>query len=145
MADRRLSYQVGELMSQPPMTLCGLSRLIYYEPTTDRAWEYIYRQGNRPWVCGNTFCYRKQFWQNHRFPERNEGADTAWVWALRGQKVAAHPDNTFFVAIIHPKNTSQKRPNGPPWHSFATQQVQGLMGADWTFYRENAAHLQAMR
>ena len=37
MAGRRVSYQVGELFSQPPMTLCGLARLVYYDPLADRA------------------------------------------------------------------------------------------------------------
>jgi hypothetical protein len=135
MADRRVSYQVSELMKHPTQTLCGLSHLIYYEPGTDRGWRYIYQQNGRPWVCGNSFCYRKQFWENYRFPEKNEGADTSWVWGLRGKKVVALPDPTFFVAIMHPRNTSPKRPHSPPWHPCSTQEIRDLMQKDWAFYR----------
>jgi predicted O-methyltransferase YrrM len=135
MADRRLSYQVGELLRQPPMTLCGLARLIYYDPRADRAWEYIYPQSGQPWVCGNSFCYRKQFWEKHRFPAKNEGADTVWVWGLRGQKVVALPDHTFYVAIIHPKNTSPKRIHDPRWHQYSSQGIRDLMQDDLDFYK----------
>jgi len=135
MADRRLSYQVSELLRQPPMTLCGLARLIYYEPTVDRAWEYVYPQNARPWVCGNSFCYQKLFWEKHPFPSQNEGADTVWVWGLRNQKVLALPDHTFYVALIHGKNTSPKRTSGACWRRYPTKAVHDLMGDDFTFYR----------
>jgi predicted O-methyltransferase YrrM len=134
MANRRISYQVGELLRQPPMTLCGLARLIYYQPSTDLAWEYVYPQNNRPWVCGNSFCYEKEFWQKNPFPSRNEGADTVWVWGLRNRKVLAHPDHTFYVAIIHSKNTSPKRPGKPLWRQYSSEGVRSLMQDDWTFY-----------
>jgi hypothetical protein len=117
------------------MTLCGLARLIYYDPNADRAWEYIYQPGGQPWVCGASFCYRKQFWENYRFPAKNEGADTAWVWGIRGKKVVALPDHTFYVAMIHPRNTSPKRTQDPRWHQYSTQQVRDLLQEDWTFYR----------
>jgi hypothetical protein len=63
MAEWRLSYQVQELLRQPPMTLCGLARLLFYEPRTNRAWEYVYppTERGRPWMGGGTLCYRKRF------------------------------------------------------------------------------------
>ena len=38
-AERRLSYQVSELLKQPRMTLTGFSRVFFYSPNADRAWE----------------------------------------------------------------------------------------------------------
>ena len=40
-AERRLSYQVSELLKQPRMTLTGFSRVLFYSPNADRAWEFL--------------------------------------------------------------------------------------------------------
>lgn len=141
MADRRLSYQVRELLRHPPMTLIGLSRLMYYDPRAERAWEYVYPAGQRPWVCGNTFCYRKPFWEKFPFPSRNEGADTMWVWGLKNAAICAMPDHTFYISIIHSKNTSPKRTNQPRWHPFSTQEISNLMRDDLAFYADISKRL----
>ena len=73
--------------------------------------------------------------EKHRFPEKNEGADTAWVWGLRGQKVVALPDHTFFIGVIHAKNTSPKRTRDPRWHQYSIEAICDLMQDDWTFYK----------
>jgi O-antigen biosynthesis protein len=113
--------------------LCGLSRLFYYEPGSRRAWEYVYPKARLPWVCGGSFCYRKEFWKKYPFPARNEGADTMWVWGLHGQKIVAHANHSFYVAIIHSKNTSSKRTNDARWHKCSPRVIQDLM-LDWNFY-----------
>src|SRR5207249_2799191 len=61
MADWRISYQVSRLLERNH-SICGLDRLLYYETASGKAWEYIYPRGQRPWLAGNTFCYRKTFW-----------------------------------------------------------------------------------
>ena len=47
-AERRLSYQVSELLKQPRMTLTGFSRVLFYCPNADRAWEYSTRLRSFP-------------------------------------------------------------------------------------------------
>jgi hypothetical protein len=134
-ADRRLSYQVNDLLRRHPYTLCGLARLYFYEPSTGRAWQYAYPAGSRPWVSGATFCYYKSFWEQHRFPDMNEGADTVFVWSLQGVDVVAHPDHTFYVAIVHANNTSPKKTDDPLWQPVPGSEVQRLMSdEDWLFY-----------
>ena len=139
MASHRVSYQVAQLAQQAPDTVCGLSRLLYYDPRSERAWEYIYQQNRQPWVCGASFCYRKQLWHKHPFPAKNEGADTVWVWGLKGPKVVALSDHTFYVAIMHARNTSPKRVSDSAWHSYPAQNVRDLMREDWSFYGAGAA------
>jgi len=134
MADRRLSHQVRELLQQPPMTLCGLAQLFFYEPRTDRSWEYVYAAAGRAWVSGATFCYRRQFWQRHPFPSINEGGDTAFVYGLRDAKVYAHADHNFYVAMVHSKNTSPKRTSDSRWHPCPTESLPALLRADMSFY-----------
>jgi Methyltransferase domain/Glycosyl transferase family 2 len=135
MADWRLSYQVQELLEQPPMTLCGLARVLFYEPRTDRAWEYTYQLGP-PWVCGASFCYRREFWEQHRFPSMNEGADTAFVWGLKNANVCAHSNHTFYVGMVHPRNTSRKTISDFQWRSYPTQNIRELMQTDFSFYAD---------
>jgi predicted O-methyltransferase YrrM len=135
---RRVSYQVRELQEQSNKiameTLCGLSRVMFYDPRQQRAWEYRY-PGGKPWVLGSTFCYYKSFWERHRFPHMNEGADTSFVWNLQNVNIRAHPDHTFHVGTVHAHNTSPKRTETVGWHPLSSQEVRRLMNdEDWSFY-----------
>ena len=135
MARWRLSYQVQELVLQPPGTLCGLAHLLFYEPTTDQAWEYIYPPAERAWIAGGTFCYRKDVWVQHRFPDLNEGADTVFVWSLTHTPILALSKHTFYVATVHPQNTSPKRTHSFGWHPFPVEEIRRLLQEDWVFYK----------
>jgi hypothetical protein len=135
---QRISYQVHELQKQSAATLqetiCGLSRVMFYDPRSQRAWEYQY-PGGRPWVLGSTFCYYKQFSEQHRFPDMNEGADTTFVWNLQNANVCAHPDHTFYVGTVHAHNTSPKRTETIGWRPLPNNDVRRLMNdEDWSFY-----------
>jgi predicted O-methyltransferase YrrM len=138
MSECRVAYQVGELQSSASLVLCGLSRVIVYEAAADRAWEYVYPRHERPWVCGGSFCYRKQLWERNRFPNISEGADTLYVWGLRGGSVHTLDDPTFYVAVVHADNSSRKRISGPRWRPYDKAKVRQLMQTDWTFYRETS-------
>ena len=132
----RLSYQVKELMSHSVSTLCGLSHLLFYDPRSDRAWKYIYPAGGRPWVSGATFCYYKCFWEQHRFPNMNEGADTVFVWELKDANIVPLPDHTFYIATVHPHNTSRKHTESDGWHPLPSQEIRHLLNEeDWLFYQ----------
>ncbi len=135
---QRISYQVRELQEQSVGTsmdtLCGLSRVMFYEPRAQRAWEYNY-PGGRPWVLGSTFCYYKQFAERHRFPDMNEGADTVFVWNLQNANVRAHPKHTFYVGTVHAHNTSPKRTDTIGWRPLSNGDVRRLIDdEDWSFF-----------
>jgi predicted O-methyltransferase YrrM len=134
-ADWRLSYQVSELLKHPPITIAGLSQVLFYRPSDHCAWKYIYPSKQRPWICGSTFCYRKQFWERHPFPDMNEGADTVFVWGLdQDASVVSLPDSYWHVGIIHADNTSPKRTNDPAWHPLSIEEVSRMLGSDLHFY-----------
>jgi hypothetical protein len=135
MADWRLSYQVDTLLAQPRDTLSGLSRLFFWDPRARSAWEYVYN-GERPWVCGGTFCYWRQFWETHRHPDMNEGADTVFVWGLHGTNVLPLEKHGFYVALVHARNTSPKRTNTSGWHAFPVDRVRQLLASDLGFYED---------
>jgi hypothetical protein len=136
---RRISYQVRELEEQPDETVCGLSRILFYDPRALRAWEYRY-PGGRPWVIGSTFCYYKRFSERNHFPDMNEGADTTFVWNLRDAHIHAHSDHTFYVGTVHSHNTSPKRTESVGWRPLPPGEVQRLMDEeDWSFYQRFAS------
>jgi hypothetical protein len=131
-ADWRLSYQVSELLKHPIMTIAGLSRVLFYSPGDDRAWEYVYPPAERPWLCGSSFCYRKEFWVGHRFPDINEGDDTVFVWGLNDAHVLSLADNRWLVAMIHAHNTSPKRTADAAWRPIAPEEIHNLLGVDYS-------------
>jgi glycosyltransferase involved in cell wall biosynthesis len=57
-ADWRISYQVENLLKERA-DICGLDKVYYYDSAANRAWQYVYPAGGKPWVGGNTLCYRK--------------------------------------------------------------------------------------
>jgi glycosyltransferase involved in cell wall biosynthesis len=127
MADWRLRYQVESLV-RTGGDACGLARLYFHEPASGRAWEYVYPGGPRGWLAGGTLCYRKALWRAHRFPEVNEGEDTRFVWDLRGARLIALDDPTFYVATVHPGNTSRKRTGEARYRPCEPGVVEEIMG-----------------
>jgi predicted O-methyltransferase YrrM len=136
MADWRLSYQIRELLSRSPSAICGLAHLLFYDPRADRAWRYRHPDQHRPWIGGGTLVYRRSFWESHRFPDMNEGADTIFIWGLTDAEIVALPDERFYVAIVHAANTSPKRTDGPGWDALGVRDIRALLGEDWEFYAE---------
>ncbi|MEK6302439.1 MAG: glycosyltransferase [Acidobacteriota bacterium] len=138
MATRRLGYQV-ESMTSSGADLCGLDRPLFYDPRTDRAWEYVYPRGSKFWVAGSTLCYTKSFWRQNPFPNINVGEDTRFVWGARARRMIALEDTTFFVAIVHPGNTSVKRTNDARYRVKQPAEIRKLLGDDLGFYIETAS------
>ena len=137
-ADWRITYQVAMLQDNPDAELTGLSRLFFYAPHSSQAWVYQYPVGQRTWVCGSSFCYRKALWERQRFEDVSEGADTRFAWSMDERSVLALPDSNFLVAIAHPGNTSPKRTTDPRYAGHPLREIEKLLKGDWTFYHETA-------
>jgi glycosyltransferase involved in cell wall biosynthesis len=133
-APNRLSLQVDALRENQTSQLCGLARLYFFDPLRSRAWTYEHAAGNRPWVAGATLCYRKKFWQRNRFPDVSEGEDTRFVWADRSAGVCVLTDSSFYVATVHPRNTSPKRTGDSRWRTLPVAKIRELLNSDWPFY-----------
>jgi glycosyltransferase involved in cell wall biosynthesis len=136
MAPHRLSYQVEMLQSQRA-DLCGAGRQLYYDPLHDKAWLYEYprgRHGARQLPVGNTLCYHKAIWVSHPFPEIAVGEDTRFIWSCASKNLALLPDHTFYVGLIHSRNTSRKVLAGPYWRPHAVEEVHNLLSSDLDSY-----------
>ncbi|HZT99918.1 MAG TPA: glycosyltransferase [Ktedonobacteraceae bacterium] len=136
MAPHRLSYQVEMLESQRA-DLCGASRQLYYDPAHDKAWLYEYprgRYGVRQLPVGNTLCYYKAVWVSNPFPEIAVGEDTRFIWSCASKKLVLLPDHTFYVGLIHSRNTSRKVLAAPYWRPHAVEEVHNLLSSDLDSY-----------
>lgn len=126
-APHRLRYQATSLLDAGA-SVCGLTRVYYHQPATDRSWQYIYPPGQRPWVSGNTLCYTKSFWGRNPFPDINVGEDARFLWSDPSRKLLVLDDPSFFVACIHDANVDPKRVHHRYWHPHPTDTVRALMG-----------------
>src|SRR6185503_9930723 len=103
----RLRTQMISLLDRGA-DVCGSSSLLFYNAGADKAFEYKYTAGGRPWVAGSTMAYRRRFWERNRFSEVQVGEDSQFVWGGESCKVSDLSDPALCVAIIHASNTSPK-------------------------------------
>lgn len=132
MAPHRISYQVASLLKERA-EVCGLQRMLFYEPSTRQTWLYAYPDGQRPWLAGGSLLYTKAFWRRSPFPDVQVASDTRFIWERQVDKRAVLADYTFYVGMIHPKNTSRKNCAGPYWSKW-TGDLEAVMGSDIEFY-----------
>jgi glycosyltransferase involved in cell wall biosynthesis len=99
-APARLRCQVEALVASDA-DLCGLDRVLFFDPMAKRAWEYVHPSAHPRWVCGATLCYCKSPWRQNPFPEINIGEDTQFVANADGARVTSLVDNRIFVGLIH--------------------------------------------
>jgi glycosyltransferase involved in cell wall biosynthesis len=119
--------------------LSGSSRVLYFDPSSDRAWEYCYPTAKGPWVAGNTLAYRKTFWSAHKFPDIQVGEDSRFVWSGKGRAIADLADPSLCVATVHANNTSRKNVNAVYWRTQSSELIDSLLGDDVYFYRTAVA------
>jgi len=143
-APHRLSYQVQEIESSGA-DLCGLEQMIYWEPLGGRAFRYVYPANEKTWVAGGSFLYRHSAWESVPFPDTDVGEDNHFVWSLPPERVLPLPDFDFYVALLHPGNTSIKLIEPTRWAPADAQSVVRLMGPDASRYREALRNLDPSR
>ena len=137
-APHRLRYQV-EVLEQQQKDVCGTGRLLFYNPSLSQSWLYEYPHTLRRWLAGGTLCYRKSFWEYNPFPDIAKGEDTRFIWNSKAMNAVIVPDHSFYVALVHAANTSQKIVNGPYWHPHPVEEIYRLLGSDLAFYLPSMA------
>jgi hypothetical protein len=133
MAPHRIRHQVEALL-RDGAEVCGLRRMLFYELATGNTWLYDYPPNQRPWLAGGSLLYTRDFWRRAPFPDIQVGEDTRFVWSRRLDRAVVLPDYHFYVAMIHPGNTSPKNRRGPYWTRWFSE-LQQIMGEDLQFYR----------
>lgn len=130
----RVGAQVRALQDRGA-DLCGSSRVFYYDPMNDHAWEYHYRGPGPTWVAGNTLAYRKRVWERDAFLDLQVGEDSRFVWNHAGKSIVDLADPALCVGTVHGTNTSRKETTGAYWRGIANGQVHALIGDERYLYR----------
>jgi len=100
----------AQLISGADIT--GLNKVEFYSPSVNRRWRYEDTDTDKPWLCGATMAFRKDFWEQHKFIDLQVGEDYDFVWNSGG-KVFALDYLRGFVSILHAHNTSIKPVENP--------------------------------
>jgi glycosyltransferase involved in cell wall biosynthesis len=140
MAPWRIRYQVRQLLKRRA-DACGLREVVHLDPIGQRAWRFVYPRHARAWVAGGTLCYTRGLWRRNHFADVDVGEDAGFLWSGRPRRVVALPDTAFYVALVHPGNTSPKWPGGRWWRPLEVGQVLAQLGGDQRFYAELRARL----
>jgi glycosyltransferase involved in cell wall biosynthesis len=137
MADWRVSYQVKSLR-EARADVCGLSTLIFFNPSARRAWRYESPLPGTAWLAGGTLCYTRAHWQAHPFPAVRVGEDTRFVAASQSARRVALDDPTFYAALVHANNTSPKETSGSRYRPYSFDEIVRLLGPDLDRYVDAA-------
>jgi glycosyltransferase involved in cell wall biosynthesis len=130
-ADRRLRCQV-EALGQAD--ICGLDRVLFFDPAAGAAWQYLFPGTLRPWVHGATLCYKRSYWEANPFADIDVGEDLRFVWNDPDAKIVAIEENRFMAALVHPGNVSIKKTGDDCWSEVSFADIRALIGTDWGFY-----------
>jgi len=133
MAPHRITYQVGALLEQRG-EICGLQRMLFYDQASGNTWLYMYPENWRPWLAGGSLLYTREFWQRSPFPSMQVASDTQFVWGQGMDNRVVLQDYGFYVAMIHPGNTSTKDCREPCWIRW-NGDIAALVGDDLEFYK----------
>ena len=136
MAPYRISYQVGSLLKEGA-EVCGLRQILFYELASSKAWLYEYPISQRRWLAGGSLLYTRDFWARSPFPNVQVGEDTLFVRNNRLERAVLLSDYGFYVAMIHPSNTSLKNCDGSYWSHWSGD-IRLILGQDLSFYESIA-------
>jgi DNA-binding beta-propeller fold protein YncE/predicted flap endonuclease-1-like 5' DNA nuclease len=131
----RLSYQVAALLKHQA-DICGVDNFLHYDVINQSAWHSTRPPGTRPWMLGSTLCFTQAYWARNPFLDVNLGDEIHFIRSERTAKIFNLQAVTFLVDIIHGGNTAPKDTSSDRWHAYPVEEIQGLMGSDWSFYLE---------
>ena len=113
-ASWRLSYQLQALV-QTGSDVCGIDRMIYWDPVRNQSWRYIYPRHERPWLAGGSLLYRRTLWEQQPFQDIDVGEDNVFVWSEIPKRMAHLDHEDFYIALLHRDNTSPKIIDDTRW------------------------------
>ena len=131
MAPHRISYQVQELLAHDA-DICGLQQILYCEVFTGKCWLYKYPAKAWPWLAGNSWLYKKKYWEQQQFPDVQGAYDTHYMFSRKMENYTVLKDHTFYVAAIHASNCCSKVTTGPFWYSIDPSVVRIIIGENST-------------
>ena len=132
-AASRVRTQVTALLASG-VEVCGTDRPLFFEPGTQRAWQFIYPTGRSDWLCGNSLAYTVDFWRRTRFEDVDVGEDTRFLWKATRAQITSLGDWTGHVGIVHAGNVSPKHTWESYWQPLPLERLQLVLGHDFHVY-----------
>jgi predicted O-methyltransferase YrrM len=132
MSPQRLSTQVDALTAENG-EVCGMNRILYYEPATDRAWRYVYPWDASSWASDGTLLFARKFWHANPFPDASAGIDLR-LFRTGRSKLVPLVNEQVYVGMIHPGNTSRKHTRQSVWQPISSARIHELLGDDLAAY-----------
>jgi glycosyltransferase involved in cell wall biosynthesis len=132
-APHRMRYQAEALLAADA-EVCSVTQMLFYELDTGKTWLYSYTAKQLGWLAGGTLLYTRDFWRRAPFPDIQVASDTRFVANRRLDRALVLPSYDFYVAMIHPGNTSPKRRQGAFWAEWPGD-LRAVMGQDLELYR----------
>jgi glycosyltransferase involved in cell wall biosynthesis len=138
-APHRLRLQVAGLRDSGA-DVCGTRELLHYRPKAGDAWLYRSLPEDGVYVVGGSLLFRRSSWAANPFEDRHLGEDTVFVRQFRIDRVYAMTDASFYVAVIHDRNTAVKNLGDRRWQRRRLDEVGRLLILDRDFYARLRAH-----
>jgi glycosyltransferase involved in cell wall biosynthesis/2-polyprenyl-3-methyl-5-hydroxy-6-metoxy-1,4-benzoquinol methylase len=135
-APHRIRVQVEALLAANA-EVCSVTQMLYCDLETGEPWLYHYR-GKRSWLAGGTLLYTRDFWRRGPFPDIQVASDTRFIFDHSLERATIMSDYQFYVAMIHPTNTSRKATRGTYWSRWPGD-LRAIMGSDLDAYLLPAA------
>lgn len=118
-APERIAVQL-EQMKTSGKPFVGFHSISYWHTATRLAYQY---RGTRPYACGTSQCYRKDYWQNNPFPTVQVGEDSGFSSKAKSMGLLESFDGTqIIVARAHDNNTWADRRKNLSWLQRVTLQ-----------------------
>lgn len=110
-APARLADQV-ERLRQTGKSVTGYHSMRFFSGS--EWWEY---RGMLGYALGTSLCYRRDWWQEHQFPDNlNVGEDNQFVFQARSRNaLVSVAAGEMMIATIHVDNTSPRGLRGRQW------------------------------
>lgn len=104
-ASDRISFQV-DLLRKSGKPVTGFSELYFWDVKEQKAKRY--KASIKGYVCGTSFCYRKDFWVLRHFRAIQATSDNNWIYPVLAQ-VEASSDSSHMVARIHDEHHTSRK------------------------------------
>jgi glycosyltransferase involved in cell wall biosynthesis len=115
-SSERVAFQVGRLL-QTGLSVTGFHNLNYFDESNGRAWKYFFSpdRPHHPYAPGGSQCYRKDWWEKHKFEEVGIEDLPFTTAALHAKQLDSTDCGQMYVARIHGNNIVPKQLVGKQW------------------------------
>lgn len=102
-APDRIEKQIT-LMRSTHIPVTGYHTILLYDEDARQGYKYT---GTKEFATGTSLCYKRSWWQTHRFLDQQSGEDSDFVRRAAGHLISVD-GASMLVARIHSRGTSPK-------------------------------------